>query len=162
MLTKKMEKVLNDQINAELYSSYLYLSMASFFESQSWLGFAKWMELQAAEEYAHGMKFYKHINEMGGRAELQAIEKPKAEWSSLVQVFEEAHKHELYITERINNLVEVAAAEKDHATGIFLQWFVTEQVEEVAGVAQIVNDFHKIGDSKGSLYMLDRQLGKRQ
>jgi ferritin len=120
------------------------------------------MELQAAEEYAHGMKFYKHINEMGGRAELQAIEKPKAEWSSLVQVFEEAHKHELYITERINNLVEVAAAEKDHATGIFLQWFVTEQVEEVAGVAQIVNDFHKIGDSKGSLYMLDRQLGKRQ
>ncbi|MDP3442176.1 MAG: ferritin, partial [Ignavibacteria bacterium] len=132
MLTKKMEKALNDQINAELYSSYLYLSMASFFESQSWLGFAKWMELQAAEEYAHGMKFYKHINEMGGRAELQAIEKPKAEWSSLVQVFEEAHKHELYITERINNLVEVAAAEKDHATGIFLQWFVTEQVEEVA------------------------------
>jgi ferritin len=161
MVSEKMTKALNSQINAELYSSYLYLAMAAYFESQSFNGFASWMQKQSNEEYGHAMKIYKYLVETGGRVFLEAIEKPKFEWKSCQEVFEESLKHEIYITNRINDLVNLAIEEKDHATNIFLHWFVTEQVEEVASVDQIVNKFKLVGDNKTALYMLDKELGSR-
>jgi ferritin len=161
MISDKMQKELNDQINAELFSSYLYLSMAAYFESENWNGFAAWMKMQSGEEYSHAMKFYKYVNDVEGKVTLQAIEKPKSEWKSPQQIFEEAHKHELYITDRINKLVDLTNNEKDYATGLMLNYFVTEQVEEVATVSQIVHKFKLIGDNKTSLFLLDRELGMR-
>ncbi|MCL4549978.1 MAG: ferritin [Bacteroidetes bacterium] len=161
MLSEKMEKALNDQINAEIFSSYLYLSMAAYFESQNWMGFAAWMKIQSQEEYGHAMKFFKYVNDVGGKVSLDAIEKPKSDWKSPIAAFEEAHKHELYITERINKLVALANQEKDYASNLFLNYFVTEQVEEVATVNQIIHKFKLIGDNKSSLFFLDRELGMR-
>ena len=161
MLSEKMEKALNDQINAEIFSSYLYLSMAAYFESQNWMGFAAWMKIQSQEEYGHAMKFFKYVNDVAGKVTLDAIEKSKNDWKSPIAAFEEAQKHELYITDRINKLVALANQEKDYATGLFLNYFVTEQVEEVATVNQIIHKFKQIGDNKSSLFFLDRELGMR-
>jgi ferritin len=161
MISEKMEKALNDQINAELSSSYLYLSMAAYFEKENWNGFAAWMKAQSGEEYGHGMKFYKYVNDVDAKVTLGAIEKPKAEWSSPLQVFEEAHKHELYITDRINKLVALAIQENDYSTNLFLNYFVTEQVEEVSTVSQIVHKLKLLSDNKTSLFLLDRELGMR-
>ena len=161
MISDKMQKALNDQINAELFSSYLYLSMAAYFESENWNGFSAWMKAQSGEEYGHAMKFFKYLNDVDGKVTLEAIEKPKASWKSPLQAFEEAHKHELYITERINKLVALAIQEKDYATNLFLNYFVTEQVEEVSTVAQIVHKFNLLNDNKTSLFLLDRELGMR-
>jgi len=161
MLSKKMQKALNEQINAEIFSSYLYLSMTAYFEQENWTGFAHWMEKQSAEEYGHAMKIFEFVNEVGGKVELEVIEKPKSEWKSVLNVFEESLKHELMITDKINNLYNMASTEKDHASGIFLQWFVTEQVEEVNTVEQIIHKLKMIGEHKGALYMLDRELGSR-
>lgn len=161
MISNKMEKLLNAQVNEEIYSSYLYLSMAAYFNANNFTGFAAWMEEQSKEEYAHAMKFYNYIHSVGGKVTLEAINKPQAEWGSSLEAFENAHKHELHITERINNLMNLALDEKDHATRSFLNWFVDEQVEEVAAVVDIVNKFKMIGDSKGNLYMLNKELGKR-
>ena len=161
MISEKMQKALNDQINAEMYSSYLYLSMSAYFESENWNGFAKWMQVQSEEEYSHAMKFFKYINEVDVKVVLDAIEKPKLKWKSPLEVFEEAHKHELYITERIHNLVDLAVKEKDYAANLFLNYFVTEQVEEVGTVSQILHKFKLIGDNKTSLFLLDRELGMR-
>jgi len=161
MLSKKMQKALNEQINAEIFSSYLYLSMTAYFEQENWTGFAHWMEKQSAEEYGHAMKIFEFVNEVGGKVELEVIEKPKSEWKSVLNVFEESLKHELMITDKINNLYNMASIEKDHASGIFLQWFVTEQVEEVNTVEQIIHKLKMIGEHKGALYMLDRELGSR-
>lgn len=161
MISKKMQKALNDQINAEIFSSYLYLSMAAYFEQENWNGFANWMKKQSAEEYTHAMKIYGYLSEVGGRVVLDTIEKPKSEWKSALTVFEESHKHELFITEKINELANLAITEKDHATNIFLQWFVTEQVEEVGTVDQIIHKLKMVGENKGALYMLDREVGSR-
>ena len=162
MVSKKMQDALNKQLNAELFSSYLYLSMAAYFQSESLNGFAAWMTLQSTEEYAHGMKFYDFINDVGAKVELDTIDKPKNKWTSSKQVFEEALDHEKKITKMINELADLAVTEKDHATNIFLNWFVTEQVEEVATVEDIVDQFELIGDNKNGLFMLDRELGSRQ
>jgi ferritin len=161
MISKKMQGELNKQLNAELYSSYLYLSMAAYFESINFPGFAAWMRKQSEEEYGHGMKFYGYINDVGARVELDAIEKPKAKWTSAQQAFENALEHEKLITNKINKLADLSVMEKDHATGIFLNWFVSEQVEEVAMVDQIVERFKLVGDNKSGLFMLDRELGRR-
>lgn len=161
MISDKMQKALNEQINAELFSSYLYLAMAAYFESEKWIGFAKWMQVQSEEEYNHAMKFYKYINDVDGKVLLDAIEKPKLKWKSPLEVFEEAHKHELYITERISSLVNLANQEKDYPTNLFLNYFVKEQVEEVSAVAQIVHKFKLLSDNKTSLFLLDRELGMR-
>jgi len=162
MISDKMQKALNEQINAELFSSYIYLAMAAYFEDQNWTGFAAWMQKQSQEEYGHAMKIYKYLTEVNGRIILETIEKPKAEWKSPLEVFEEAYKHELYITNRINELTNLAISEKDHATNIFLHWFVTEQVEEVSAALQIVDKLKMVGDNKSALYMLDRELGSRK
>lgn len=133
MLNQEMEQALNKQINAELYSSYLYLSMESYFQSISLSGFANWMRCQVQEEIFHGMKFYDFVHERGGKVVLDAIDQPDSQWDSPLAAFEQILRHEQAVTALINDLVELAAAEKDHATKIFLQWFVTEQVEEKPG-----------------------------
>jgi len=161
MLNEKIEKALNQQLNAELYSGYLYLSMSAYFQSISLSGFAAWMQVQAQEELAHGMKFYNHINERGGRVFLKSIEAPPTEWDSPLSIFEETLRHEQKVTGLINDLVELAVTEHDHATHIFLQWFVTEQVEEEDSANDVLQKLKLMGDAKGGLFMLDRELGQR-
>jgi ferritin len=161
MLSEKMEEALNGQLNAELYSSYLYLSMASYFEDISLGGFAGWMRAQAYEESMHGLKFYDYIIERGGRVTLKAIDGPPTEWESPLAAFEAVLAHEQKVTSLINDLVELALEEHDHATHIFLQWFVTEQVEEEDSANDVVQKIRLIGDARGGLFMLDRELGQR-
>jgi ferritin len=162
MLKDKVVSALNAQINAELYSEYLYLSMAAWFESKNWLGFAKWMKVQAGEERGHAMKFYDYINLAGGRVKLEAIKTPTTEWASPLAVFEDAYRHEQSITAKIGDLVKLAAAEGDAASGIMLQWFVSEQVEEEANASQIVAKLKLIGDNTNGQFMVDHELGKRE
>jgi len=161
MLSEKIENALNAQLNAELYSSYLYLSMNAFFKSNNLDGFANWMHAQAQEELIHAMKIYDFINQRGGRVVLSQIEAPPIEWSSPVEVFEETLKHEQKVTGLINNLVEIALSEHDHATNIFLQWFVTEQVEEEENVGNVLQQLILLGEEKNSLFMIDRELANR-
>lgn len=162
MISKKIETAINKQINAELYSAYLYLSMASYFESVNLRGFAKWMEAQAGEEQEHAMKFYGYINERGGRVIFDSIAKPPAKWDSPLSVFEETYKHEQKVTAMINDLMELARSEKDNATEILLQWYVNEQVEEEASASAYVEKLKMIGSSGNGLIMLDHELGQRK
>lgn len=152
---------LNRQVNAELYSSYLYLSMAAYFESINLKGFANWMKIQAQEEVTHAMKFFDYINERGGRVTLDTIKKPPAEWKSPLDVFENTYKHEVNVTKMINSLVDLAIKEKDHATYNMLQWFVAEQVEEEASADAIRQQLKFIGKDGRGLLMLDRELSRR-
>jgi ferritin len=161
MISAKMQKALNTHLNEEFYSSYLYLSMAAYFEAKNLKGFANWMRIQAAEEQMHGMKFFNFILQKGGKVTLAEIGAPKIEWKSISEVFTDTLKHEQKITGLINKLVEVAMLEKDFATNNFLQWFVTEQVEEEANVEEIIHKIEMIGDNKSGLYMLDNELGAR-
>jgi ferritin len=161
MLTEKMQKALNGQLNAELYSSYLYLSMNAYFKSVNLDGFTNWMYYQAQEELEHSMKFYDFIIQRGGKVELQQIEAPPSEWSSPLAVFEATLEHEQKVTGLINDLVDVAHEERDHATNIFLQWFVSEQVEEEENVGGVLEQLKLMGDAKGGLFMIDRELAKR-
>ncbi len=161
MLKEKLQKALNDQINAEMYSSYLYLSMESYFQSISLGGFASWMRGQVQEELMHGMKFYDFVVERGGRVTLDTIAKPEAQWKSPLDAFEAILNHEQHVTDLVNELVNLAISEKDHATNIFLQWFVSEQVEEEATVGGIVDRLRLIKDNPSGLFMLDTELSKR-
>ena len=161
MISKKMEKALNAQVNAELYSAYLYLSMESYFKSLNLNGFANWMRVQTQEEVLHAMKIYDFINERGGRALLKGIEGPPTEWNSPLAIFEAAYAHEQKVTGLINDLVDLAIKEKDHATNSFLQWFVNEQVEEEASADAIVQQLKIMEDAPGGMFMLDRELGLR-
>lgn len=161
MISVKMQKALNKHLNEELFSSYLYLSMAAYFQSKNLSGFANWMKIQSQEEYMHGMKFYDFINQVGGKITLAQINAPKTNWKNIMEVFSETLEHEKYITDLINKLVDLAILEKDHATNNFLQWFVNEQVEEVATAEELVNKLEMIGDNKNGLFMLDRELGSR-
>ncbi len=164
MLSERMEKALNKQINAELYSAYLYLSMASYFESVDLEGCANWMKAQTQEEMIHAMKIYDFVIERGGRVLLESIKAPPQEWDSALAVFEHAYEHEKYVTSLINDLMNLAIEEKDHATQIFLQWFVSEQVEEEASASGVVQKLKLAGGSDGKgggLFMVDRELGQR-
>jgi ferritin len=161
MISVKMQKALNKHLNEELFSSYLYLSMAAYFETKNLKGFANWMRLQSHEEYAHAMKFYGYITQVGGNVTLMQINAPKTSWKNHMDVFRETLEHEKFITELINKLVDLAILEKDHATNNFLQWFVNEQVEEVATAEDIVNKLEMVGDNKNGLFMIDRELGSR-
>jgi ferritin len=161
MIGEQMVKALNDQLNAELYSSYLYLSMSAYFQSLNLKGFANWMRVQTQEELLHAVKFYDFINNRGGRVKLAAIETPPSEWESPLQVFETAYQHEQKVTSLINNLVEIALEERDHATEIFLQWFVTEQVEEEDSANTVIQKLKLMGDAPGGMFMLDNELGQR-
>ena len=161
MFNKKMEKSFNEQINEELYSAYLYLSMVAYFESTNLPGFANWMRVQTQEEIVHAMKFYDYINQRNGRVVLTALADPQIEWKSPMDAFEAAYKHEVHITAKINELVNLAIEEKDHAANMFLQWFVNEQVEEEKNPLDIIQKLKMIKDSSESLYMLDKELAAR-
>lgn len=162
MISEKLEKALNQQINAEYFSSYLYLSMSSFFDFKGLPGMATWMRFQAQEEMIHAMKFYDFVLERDGRVLLAEIESPQTEWDSALNVFEEAYAHEQKVTGMINNLVSLAREEKDYAADSFLQWFVDEQVEEEASVTAVLDQLRLVGDNGMGLYMIDGQLSQRQ
>jgi ferritin len=162
MLSKKMEKALNEQVNAEFHSAYVYLSLAAYFESRNLDGFAHWMEAQAEEEVGHAMKFYNYINSRNGRVLLTRSEGPRTDWASPLEGFTTALDHERMISGRINDLVDLANKENDHASHQFLMWFVSEQVEEEESVGRIVEKLKLIGDSPSGLYMMDRELGARK
>lgn len=162
MLSKTLEEALNRQVNRELYSSYLYLAMSAWFESANLKGFAGWLFVQSNEERAHAMKLYDYIIARQGTIVLDAIEAPKAKWTSAGKIFEEVYAHEQKVTGMINNLVELAAKEKDHATFEMLQWFVKEQVEEESNAVTICEKIKVVGDTPGHLFCLDHELGKRK
>ncbi len=161
MLSPKLEKALNDQINAEMFSAYLYLAMVAYFQEKNLSGFANWMTVQNQEETFHAMKFFKYVAERGGRVTLDAIEKPQFEWESPLAAMEAAQKHEAYISGRINNLMDLAIKEKDHATANFLNWFVAEQVEEEDSVNEVVQKLRMVGTGGGGLFMMDRDMATR-
>ncbi len=161
MLDEKIQDALNRQLNAELFSSYLYVSMSAYFESINLKGMANWMRIQAQEEIQHALKFYNFINERGGRVLLTQIEGPKTEWDSPLTVFEDTCEHEAKVTGLINDLVDLAIKEKDHAANAFLQWFVTEQVEEEAIPREIADKLKLAGDNTSVLFMIDQELGQR-
>lgn len=161
MISKNMEKALNEQINAEIYSAYLYLSMESYFRSLDLSGFANWMRVQVQEEMMHAMKIYDYVDARGGRITLKSIAAPQTEWKSPAAVFEATYKHEQKVTGLINNLVSLAIKEKDHATNTFLQWFVNEQVEEESSADKIIQQMKMMGNAPGGMFMLDRELGQR-
>ncbi|MBN2383450.1 ferritin [bacterium] len=161
MLSKKMSKAMNHQVNRELYSAYLYLSMAAYFRSINLNGFANWMEIQCQEEMTHAQKFYQFIDERGEKVVLEAIEAPPHTWKTPLQVFEETFKHEQHVTSLINNLVKLAQTENDYASHSFLQWFVNEQVEEESTADDIVQQLKLVGNQGQGLFMLDRELGQR-
>ena len=161
MISGKMQVALNDQLNKELFSSYLYLAMAAYFEDQNLTGMSQWMRLQADEEHQHALKFYDFLIRVGSRVKLGQIDEPKFEWDNPQQAFEEAYAHEQFISKSIDQLADLAIDERDHSTNTFLHWFVDEQVEEEAAASEIVQKFNLIGDSKSGLFMLDRELGSR-
>ncbi|MCP4640541.1 MAG: ferritin [bacterium] len=161
MISKKMEKALNKQLNLELYSAYIYAAMAADFESKSLDGMSHWMEMQVQEETAHATKFYKYIMEAGGKIALEAIDKPQASYATPLKAFETALKHERVVSKSINKLVDVAKAESDHATDTFLQWFVSEQVEEESNADAIIQKLKMIGDAGHGVFMMDRELQQR-
>ncbi|MCP3677932.1 MAG: ferritin [Deltaproteobacteria bacterium] len=161
MLNEKIEKMLNEHLNYELYSSYIYLSMAAYCESIDLKGFANWMRIQVQEELSHVTKFYDYIHERDGKVLLTAIDGPPTSWDSPVAAFVETLEHEQSVTGRINNLVKTALEENDFATHTFLQWFITEQVEEEASVRDVLQKVKMVGDSGDGLFLVDRELGQR-
>ena len=158
---KKMTDALNGQIREEIFSAYLYFAMAADYESKDWPGVASWMKVQAQEEMGHALKIYNWINERGGKAVFEAIDKPQESWASPLELFEAAFKHEQHITACFYDLVKTARDAGDIATEIFLQWFVTEQVEEEANASEIVGKIRKVKDSQNGMYMLDKELSIR-
>jgi ferritin len=161
MISKKMQDAINTQINAELYSAYLYLSMTGYFESIELKGFANWMRVQAQEEQFHAIKFYNYIFERGGTVTLRAIDAPPADWNSPLAVFEATLQHEQKVTAMINDLVYLARTEKDNAAEIFLHWFVNEQVEEENNDRMVLGQLKLIKDSPQALFMMDKELALR-
>ncbi len=161
MFHKKMNDAINEQINAEFYSAYLYLAMATYFEGKNLPGFANWMRIQFQEEQFHALKMYDFVHQRGGTVILEAIEKPKAKFKNLLSVFEETLEHEKMITGKIEKLMDIAVELKDYATQSFLQWYIEEQVEEEASVEEILNQL-KLVDGKGqAILMFDTQFATR-
>ncbi len=161
MIDEEIEEAINDQINAEFYSAYIYLSMAADFGDRGLDGFQSWMYSQTIEEINHGMRLFQYLESRGGRVKLKEIEKPKIEWESALEVFKDAYEHEQYVTERINDLADLADEKNDRATLQMLQWFIDEQVEEEESAEEIVDKLEMIeGDGRG-LMMLDKEMGQR-
>ncbi len=161
MLKKKMQEALNEQINKELWSSYLYLSMAAYFEDQNYPGFANWMRVQAKEEVSHAMKIFDYVHARGGRVFLKPIAEVPSQWDDVKTAFDETLKHERIVTESIHELVDLAIKEKDHATNNMLQWFVEEQVEEEATADEILNKIEMTEGKPHALMMVDKDLAGR-
>lgn len=161
MFSKAINDAMNKQLNAETYSAYLYWSMEAYFKSQALDGFANWMHIQAIEEMTHAMKFFNQINERDGHIMLEAIDKPQTEWPSPKDAFAAVYEHEQKVTALIDDLMNMAVDERDHASQGFLQWFVNEQVEEEASAKEICDKLELIGDNPQGLFMVDRELGSR-
>ena len=161
MISKKLNDALNGQINAELFSSYLYLSMSAWFSNKSLSGFANWMRVQAQEELFHAMKMFDYVNERGGKVVLASIEKPQNKWDSPLAVLEQVAQHEEHVTKLINDLVNCALDERDQASNIFLQWYVTEQVEEEASVSDVLNKLKLVGKDSAGMFAMDMEMAKR-
>ena len=162
LLGKAVEDAMNEQIKNEFFSAYQYLSMAAYCESENLPGFAHWMRMQAREETEHAMKFYNFVLDRNGRVVLRGIEEPVVDFGSPLEVFEQALEHEQKVTAMINDLYGLAAAENDYASQTFLQWFVTEQVEEEKNAGDVVDTLKMVGDKSEALFLLDRELGQRQ
>lgn len=161
MISKKMAEMLNEQLNKEYFSSYLYLSMAAYCADRSLEGFANWFRVQAQEEHTHALKFYDYLQQQQARVLLKAISEPPADFSSVSDAATQALKHEKFVTKSIHEIYTLAAEERDYATQNFLNWFVTEQVEEEASAQLLVDKLEMIGESKGSLLYLDKEAKKR-
>jgi ferritin len=162
LLGTAIEEAMNEQIKNELFSAYQYLSMAAYCESENLPGFAQWMRAQAREEMEHAMKFYDFILERNGRVALRALDGPLVEFGSPLEVFEQALEHERRVTAMINDLYALAVRENDYASQTFLQWFVTEQVEEEKNAGDVVETLKMVGDKSEALFLLDRELGQRR
>ncbi len=161
MMNSTIQDAFNKQINAELFSSYLYLSMSAWLEWRGFKGMAQWMRMQEQEERIHAMKFIDFVGERDGRVVLTTVEKPRSEWSSPLDVFDDVCEHECKVTGLINELVELSVAEKDHAANNLLQWFVGEQVEEEATAREVRDKLKLAGDNGAVLFMIDQELGQR-
>ena len=161
MLSKTVQDAMNEQVNNEFYSAYQYLAMAAYCESVNLPGFAQWMRTQSQEETEHAMKFYDFILDRNGRVVLQAIEGPVIEFGSPLEVFEQALEQEQKVTAMINELYGLAVKEGDYASQAFLQWFVTEQVEEEKNAGDVAETLKMVGDKSETLFLLDRELGQR-
>ena len=161
MVGEKIQNAINKQIQEEMFSSYLYLSMSTYLESINLSGFAHWLRLHAQEEMFHGMKLYYYLIERGGRVELMTLQDPQKEWASVKEVFDAALNHEYHITKCINDLMDLAIEERDHASKNVLNWFVDEQVEEEDKFSGIVDQLAMIGENSGMLFMMNKEMGAR-
>ena len=162
MLSRKMTEALNEQINKEMYSAYLYMSMSAHCSNAGLDGFANWFMVQYHEEMTHAMKIYDYLNEQGEKVILEAIEKPPSEFGTMLEMFEATLEHEQFIKGSIHGLVDLANEEKDYATQIFLQWFVTEQVEEEGNDNEIIAKLKLVGNEGNGLFMIDRDMAARK
>ena len=161
MLKDKLQKALNKQLNEELYSSYAYLSMSAHFSALNLDGMAHWLRLQSQEEYGHGMKIYEYILQRNGRVSLAQISAPAESWKTLIDLFEEVMAHEQKVSASIDSIVELTLQEKDYATNNFLQWFISEQVEEEATSQFILDRAKLVGDNRNGIFLLDREMAQR-
>ena len=161
VLSQTLQDALNEQLKQELYSSYLYLAMAAYCDAKNLPGFAHWMLLQADEERDHAMRFFSFIQDRGGRVALKALPGPPSDFGSPLDVFEQALAHEQEITSMIDQLYQRATAESDHATQVFLQGFISEQVEEERNAGQVVETLRMAGDNGAALLLIDRELARR-
>lgn len=161
MVTKKMEEALNGQINKEFYSAYLYLAMSAFCNKNNMPGCEHWFRMQYDEEIIHMTKMFDYLMQHGGEAALKGIGDPPSDFGSILGAFEAALEHERFVTRSINELLDVAVEQKDHATQVFLQWFISEQVEEEASVKEIIDRLKMVGDNGAALMMLDEKLSQR-
>lgn len=161
MIKKEVLNALNEQINAESYSAYMYLSMAAYFEEIGLSGFANWMKVQYQEEAAHALKFFNYVTERNGKVVLKAIEQVPVDFDGIVDVYEKTLAHEINVTNLINNLMNVAVAANDHATQSFLKWFIDEQVEEEANVEKVLANLRLINGQGNGIFMMDREMSQR-
>lgn len=161
MLNPTVQQALNDQVQKELHSAYIYLSMAAYFEAENLPGAAHWMRDQAGEEQGHAMKLFDFIIDRGGRVALQAIDAPPADFASPLAVFQASYAHEQKVTKSIHDLYALAVKEGDYPTQVMLQWFIDEQVEEEKNASAIMAQLQMVGDSPAALLMIDRQLAAR-
>jgi len=161
MIGKAMEAAINKQINAELYSAYLYLAMSAWLDGLQLPGFAHWMRAQAQEEMTHAMRFYAYLGGRGGQTALEAIQAPPGQWASPLACFEEVAAHEAKVTALINGLMDLALEARDHASVNMLQWFIAEQVEEEASAAEVIGKLKLVAQTHGGLFMLDKDMAAR-
>ena len=161
MINSKIAEALNDQLNLEYHSAYSYLAMSAYFLTQNLNGFAHWMRVQAQEELAHGMKIYDFLDDREAEIRFRALDAPKQNWDSPLDVFEDSLAHEQKVSQSIYNIADLALSERDHATHTFLQWFIAEQVEEEAAVKELIDTLKLVGTEGNGLFLLDRDLAQR-